>query len=75
MTFLSVAEPKEITEYLKKLETQREAIQDEIIEIVYFMSGLDWNSAWATSPMLRQKIIKMIIKNKKAEMGDTSQQM
>jgi len=75
LMFLSVAEPEEIQKYLEQLGKHREDIEDQLMDIVYFMPGIDWNSAWGLSSRLRNKIVKYIIKNKKAESGDTTQEM
>jgi len=73
--FLSVSSYEEIQKYLDQLASHREDIENQVIDIVYFMPGVDWNTAWGLSARLREKLIKHILKVKKAESGDKSQEM
>lgn len=73
--FLSVSKPEDIIATLKQFKVHRKEIETQVMEICYWMSGMNWNYAWSLSPMQRNKMVKFISKNERMKAGDKTEYM
>jgi hypothetical protein len=68
--------PEEISEFIKDLDRDTNALTQQIIDICYWMrGGVTWDQAWAIDHISRKKIITMINKTLQKMSGDGREYM
>lgn len=65
----------DIRAHFTSLERDRSNIENQIIDITYFMPGIMWETAWSLESSMREKILKYIQSRKREESGDDRQFM
>lgn len=67
-----VAKPDEIRDHIKNLERDSGLLEQQLIDICYFMPSITWDNAMELTYDQREKILKTINKRLKEKAGDTS---
>lgn len=67
---------EEVSQVIRDMEKHCEAIENQIIDITYYMEGgISWTEAWQLSPRARNNIIEQVTKKLRAKYGDTKEYM
>ena len=63
------ASPEEVQNHIKEIEKDTEILEQQIIDICYFMPSITWDNAWSLSFKQRDKIVKSINQRLKEKAG------
>jgi len=66
------ASPDEIRDHIKDLQRDASALEQQMIDICYFMPSVTWDNVNELTYEQREKILKTITKRLKEKAGDTS---
>lgn len=70
------AEPDEILQYIRSMEKDVEAVENQIIDICYWMKGgITLNEGWALPHYRRQLIVTSLNEKIRKQSGDTREFM